>query len=215
MNDNQKIVIISSIIYLLDKPLSYTNTRSVYSAEERAEQTKKTIESVRNKIPDAKIILLESGSKKELPFKIQDLVDEYLYVGDQPSVRFACDSKFKGLGEIVTLLQLRKQIIFNTDYFKISGRYFLNDNFDIDDWQTGDFNFRFRNPHNFSTVFYKFRGGAFKFLAIAFYLTIPFCLLGRPIEKVIFRFIPSFKIRKIERIGVSGLVAVDGELFNE
>jgi len=215
MNNNDLVFLVLSIIYLSEKPLSYSAVRSIYSAQERAEQTKKTILSIREKVPGARIVLCESGLRKELPDSIQSLADEYLYIGDKPFVRYACDGRFKGFGEIASLLQLRKYIFSSNDYFKISGRYYLNDRFNIADWREGDFNFKFRSSSSFSTVFYKFKGKAVRPLVRALILSIPLCFLNRSIEHVIFRFIPSRRIKKIENIGVSGLVAVDGGEFSE
>jgi hypothetical protein len=214
MNNNLTFVIIS-IIYLTNKPLSYSKTRSVFSPEERAKQTKKTILSIREKVPKAKIILCESGLQKNLPENINILADEYFYIGDKKIIRYACDSPFKGLGEIFSILQLRKKINPTSDYFKISGRYYLNEDFYINDWKNGDFIFKFRNSNYFSTVLYKFKGSAFKTLQRALIFSIPFCLFNRSIEFMIFRFIPSKKIQKIQKIGVSGHIAVGGELFSE
>ena len=211
---NNKVVIIVSAIYLKDKRLSYSSARSLFTPEERSGQTKNTIKSIREKIPGTKIILLESGLKKELPGNIVDLVDEYIYVGDKFFVRLACDSLFKGLGEIITILQLQKNILTDSDYFKISGRYYLNDEFNLHNWEDGEFNFRFMKPKYISTVFYKFKGGSFNILKVSFLISIPFCFLNRSIENLIYRFIPNSKIKPVNRIGVSGLVAVNGELFN-
>lgn len=215
MNNNDKIFIVVSIIYLSDKPLSYSFTRSVFTPEERIEQTIKTVQSIRERASDAKIILLESGFKKDLPSNLLSLVDEYLYIGDKKIIRFACDGKFKGLGEVASLLSLRKTFNKKSDYFKISGRYYLNNKFNISEWNDGDFNFKFRTKSSFSTVFYKFRGGVAKYFLASLLLTIPFCFLNRSIERVIFRFIPKNKIKKISQIGVSGLIAVDGSEFSE
>ena len=44
------LVLITSVICTTNNPLSYTNNRSVYSHEERFEQTKKTIESIINAV---------------------------------------------------------------------------------------------------------------------------------------------------------------------
>ena len=53
------ITLITSIIHTPNTPLSYIKTRSIYTREERFEQTKRTIETVREKIPDNKIFLIE------------------------------------------------------------------------------------------------------------------------------------------------------------
>jgi len=215
MNNNEKVFIVVSIIYLSDKPLSYSSTRSFFTPDERIAQTIRTVQSIRYMIPGAKIILLESGLKKNLSQELLSIIDEYIYIGDRKIVRFACDSKFKGLGEIASLLSIRKLLNKDKDYFKISGRYYLNNNFQVSDWNDGDFNFKFRTKDSFSTVFYKFKGRVLKYFSMSLLLTIPFCFLNRSIERVIFRFIPKNKIKKIKQIGVSGLIAVDGSEFSE
>ena len=47
------LVLITSVICTTNNPLSYINTRSIYSHEERFEQTKKTIQTIREKIPNS------------------------------------------------------------------------------------------------------------------------------------------------------------------
>ena len=51
------LVLITSVIKTPNKPLSYINTRSIYTHEERFEQTKKTIQSIREKIPNVRYLL--------------------------------------------------------------------------------------------------------------------------------------------------------------
>jgi len=53
------IILITSIINTPNTPLSYIKTRSIYTREERFEQTKRTIKTIREKIPDNKIMLVE------------------------------------------------------------------------------------------------------------------------------------------------------------
>jgi len=53
------ITLITSIINISSNPLSYTNIRSVYTREERFIQTKNTIKTVREKIANNKILLVE------------------------------------------------------------------------------------------------------------------------------------------------------------
>jgi hypothetical protein len=59
------LVLITSIVNTPNKPLSYTNTRSVFSRKERFEQTKLTIQSIKNKIPNNKILLVECSDFNE------------------------------------------------------------------------------------------------------------------------------------------------------
>tara|TARA_B110000208_G_C11756952_1_gene425495 strand:+ start:1233 stop:1397 length:165 start_codon:yes stop_codon:yes gene_type:complete len=50
------LILITSIINTPNKPLSYSKIRSVFTRKERFEQTKKTIQSIKEKIPEYKII---------------------------------------------------------------------------------------------------------------------------------------------------------------
>jgi glycosyltransferase involved in cell wall biosynthesis len=55
----KNLFIITSVINTPNKPLSYISTRSVYSREERFNQTQITIISIRKYIPDCFIFLVE------------------------------------------------------------------------------------------------------------------------------------------------------------
>ena len=71
MVDFNNIVLITSVINPVEKPLSYTKTRSVYTKDERFEQTKKTIRSL-DLISDKLVILIEGSnieSSKEIYLK--------------------------------------------------------------------------------------------------------------------------------------------------
>jgi len=204
--------IVVSIIYLSKRPLSYSNTRSVFSPRERAKQTLKTIQSIKKKIPDAKIILLESGLKKELPFKLNTLADEYFYIGDVPHIRAACDSPFKGLGEVMAMLYIKKYLKDSDHYFKLSGRYYLNESFNLKKWLGRDLVFKFRNWYVVSTVLYKFHSSQINALSRALMLTIPLLKIGRPLESVLSWFLPRWRLKKIKTLGVSGQIAVGGSI---
>jgi hypothetical protein len=73
------LFIVSSAIYLSSNPLCYSSTRSAFSAEKRAQQTLKTIESIRSAIPDAKIILIEMGLIKRSSI-YRKKVDKHLFL---------------------------------------------------------------------------------------------------------------------------------------
>ena len=132
--------IITSVIYPKPgKQVQYNGIRSIFSPEERAEQTLRTVESIRLKVPGAKIILVESGLQEILPYELAKKVDQYSYVGNKKLVRWSCDSKQKSLGEIMMLYYAMKKFKFPADfYFKISGRYFLNEEFNLRDWEEGE-----------------------------------------------------------------------------
>jgi len=98
---------------------------SVYTPDERYKQTLYTIQSIRNKIPEAQIIILE--------------VSDIMYFGDVETFKISADVAHlhKSTGEAIILTEFiesdRFREIVSTyeikRIFKLSGRYFLNDNF--------------------------------------------------------------------------------------
>ena len=116
------------------------NPRSVFSKEERYEQLKKTIESVREKVPDSYIILVEcseltSEQLKYLSEKCNRVMNLY---GDSKKKELIY-SPYKSIGDITQTIfgfsvikdiDTKKKSIFFKSISKISGRYWLNEKFD-------------------------------------------------------------------------------------
>jgi hypothetical protein len=108
--------------------------RSIFSSEERFQQTIKTIESIKLKIPDAFIVLIE-GSDFPIP---TSLVDHVYKINDENVINII-NGQNKSLGELSLVLnfldspEFEKIIIDHSfvTFNKISGRYFLTDNFDF------------------------------------------------------------------------------------
>ena len=129
------LVLITSVICTPNTPLSYTNARSVYTHEERFEQTKRTIESVKQKIPNLKILLVECSN---LSFDQEEYLkkntDYFLNLYNNEKIRKNTSGVSKSLGEgTMTLCALQYLIDNNIGFnnlIKISGRYWLSDNFD-------------------------------------------------------------------------------------
>ena len=53
------LVLITSVINTPNLPLSYSKVRSVFTRGQRFTQTKQTIESIKEKIPDHKMMIVE------------------------------------------------------------------------------------------------------------------------------------------------------------
>jgi len=132
------ITLITSIINISSNPLSYTNIRSVYTREERFIQTKNTIKTVREKIANNKILLVECSllNDEERKFFIEN-TDYFLNLHDlnDHTILQKIHSNSKSMGEgtmtiygIEYLLCPEKNIQFD-NLFKITGRYWLNDKF--------------------------------------------------------------------------------------
>ncbi len=211
--------LVTSVIYpKLDKKITYGSVRSVFDPEERAKQTLKTIESIRDKVPQAKIILIEAGLKRDLPFALNDKVDNFIYIGDKRTVRWACDSRFKSLGEAAMLLYVAETFKEKVDfYFKISGRYFLNENFNINEWRQGQFLFYFRPDleEYISTRLYGFRNEMKMEWKLALIKGVPLSLIGYAIENTLVKFVPRKYIARVNRLGVTGVGASVKDLLVE
>jgi hypothetical protein len=126
--------IITSVINTISTNLTY-GKRSYYSMNERFQQTLHTIHSIKQNVPESTIYLVE-GSKitNDMEFIIESLVDYYINVKDITYIKNGIESKLKGYGEAVQIEYLISNYNFKEyDYvFKISGRYYLNNNFNLE-----------------------------------------------------------------------------------
>lgn len=128
---------------------SAINTKfGVYTTEQRLQQTIDTMRSIKNRVPDARIIVLESGNQKlsEDQFKAlamyasfivdftaeDDVKQIHSTINNHDIVKNAtemlCFIKFLKLAEANNVFEGIERV------FKISGRYQLNDNFKIEDY---------------------------------------------------------------------------------
>jgi len=131
-------IIITSVIQTANKPLNYSETRSIYSHQQRFEQTLETIESVRKCMPDVHILLIECSPPSEWMDTLKSKVDQFINLEFNEIVN---NSLEKGLGEKTLLLHalysLKEEY---ANIYKITGRYVLIDNwhFNISKWRETD-----------------------------------------------------------------------------
>jgi len=137
--ENKNIVLITSKIYVSQNAFSYCNNRSIYTPEERFEQTMLTIESIKKYIPDCYIILFDNSKfiNKYFDYKINSNVDLFLNIVNNERLNYYTDiCEFKAFSELSQLTELYKLIFQNIDFsniknlFKITGRYTINEKFD-------------------------------------------------------------------------------------
>jgi hypothetical protein len=134
--NKKNITLIPSIIDTPNKPLSYHSVRSVYTKQERFEQTKTTIESVRSRIPNNKIMVIECSplTEEESQFFFEN-TDIFINLYDLPDKSYIekIHSHSKSMGEgtmtIYALEYLLENKIEYDTLYKLSGRYRLNDKF--------------------------------------------------------------------------------------
>jgi hypothetical protein len=215
MPDDKATFIITSVIHFSQKKLIGSAVRSVFSPEERTIQTIKTIKSIREKIPGATVILLEMGKEKNLANLLTTAADRYVYLGNKPLVRWSVNSKLRGFGEAMGLIAAAKELDSGTDfYFKISGRYFLTDEFKPGEWN-GDRLVARKYGQGISTRLYGFARALFPAWQTALKRSLPQLYRGRSIEDVFpLKFGPE-KIRDIKKLGLAGFVGPDGSLLEE
>ena len=156
------LVLITSVICTSNTPLSYTNDRSVYTHDERFQQTKRTIETVKQKIPNAKIIIVECSN---LNFEHEDYLkknsDYFLNLYNDEKIRNNISGKSKSLGEgTMTFCALKYIIDNNIDYnnlIKISGRYWLSNKFDYNKFNNNNIVIKYidNNKDNVFTALYQ------------------------------------------------------------
>lgn len=215
MLNNKIIFLLTSTIKVANKPLSYSLIRSIYSTEERAEQTLHTIASIKAKCPNSSIILLESGKQNKYLSKLASEVDDYIYLGGNWLNILARDSKWKNLGEAVLLITAKKYFE-NKRYFffKLSGRYFLNNNFNLHNWDFNKFNFLYKDGV-YSTRLYGFPSHYLNYWYYSLLKSIPQLMLGRSLEYMLMKIIDKSRINYMNNLGVEGKIGTDGDYITE
>ena len=169
------LLLIPSIIKTPNLPLSYIENRSVYSHNERYEQTKKTIISVKEKIPNCKIILVECSDLEDDQLSyLKNNVDYFINLINNPIDMEYIYSKSKSLGES-TMTMRAIEFIFNNNlkfdnFFKLTGRYWLSDNFLYTNFENDKIVIHYINNdvNNVATSLYKLK--YFRLLLLIKYL---------------------------------------------
>jgi hypothetical protein len=163
---NKNIVFVTSKIKVTNNPFSYSKKRSVYSTQERMTQTIETIRSIRKYIPHSYIILLDNSIFN--PFEshiLESLTDTFINITDDNVLNYFTDVfPYKAFGEIsqqLTFLSLFLKEDFSSiqNFFKITGRYELNEQFDYSNYDNNKNIFKkhlsIKDRSYYYTCFYK------------------------------------------------------------
>ena len=136
-------------------------------------QTLKTINSVRQFIPDSYIVLLDNSILNTFEKNVfEKLTDTFINITDNNIVNFYTDVfEYKAFGEITQTLQFF-ELFFQTDYtgfknfFKITGRYEINADFDYTQYDNSLNIFKkslsIKGKEYYYTCFYKLDKGILK-----------------------------------------------------
>jgi hypothetical protein len=135
---NSNLFIITSVIDTPNIPLSYSPIRSIFTRDERFEQTKDTIKSIKEKMKDTKIMIVECSdyqtNKNELDY-LKKNTDYFINLYDNKYLHQFIFGLCKKRGVSIMTIELLDFILENNlkfiNYFFIGGRYYLNDNFNI------------------------------------------------------------------------------------
>ena len=223
----KNLVCITSVIHTPNIPLSYTNTRSVYTWSERFEQTKKTISTIREKIPDSKIFLVECSELTDTETNyFENNVDYLLNLYENETLRNKIYSKSKSLGEGIQTIKsieyiIEKNIQFE-NYIKISGRYWITDNFIYKNIDNNKITVQIMDKENVVTFFYKIpqlilSEYLFFLKSLECFQYFVNCVGYEVLFKI---FIDKMNVNKnieildVKPIGITGNISVDGVLLN-
>jgi hypothetical protein len=132
----KNVVLITSVLYTIGG--SHPMSRSIFSHDERFEQTKQTILRARQYIPNAIIVFVEcSPLRAEHEEFIKSNVDYFYnlwFSVDKAKMFTASKALGEGTQTIYALNQILSENIEFDNLFKISGRYFLDERFDYGKW---------------------------------------------------------------------------------
>lgn len=132
------IFLITSIIKISTHHLANNVNRSVFNHQQRFEQTKQTIKSIRDKLPNIKIMLVECSpfNEEEKQYFIEN-TDYFYNIYDTEHeenkntiINSLSKAKCEGTMTIEAIDYLLQNNIDFHHFYKISGRYWLNENFD-------------------------------------------------------------------------------------
>jgi hypothetical protein len=225
MNILENIIVITSIINIPDKPFSYTPIRSIYSRIERFEQTKYTIQTIKNKIPNNKIIVIECSELNEEENEyMNDNVDYFINLYGNADLEKYIFGMSKSMGENTLLLTvinyLKENNIQYNNFYKMSGRYWLTDNFNYDNFNNDKITYTCEKSdvNYIYTCFYKLNSKHID-LYVNFINTNKELLMNCICAEVFFgKFLNSVdqcEKNGIKMSGVAGYIAVWNDYFLE
>lgn len=213
------IVLITSVINTPNKALSYSATRSVFTRKQRFEQTKQTIESIQNKLKDVIIIIVEcSDFNKEEEEYFNKNCDYVFNLWDKKKIHNNIFGQSKSLGEgtmTIEALKYIEELKLEYNYlYKISGRYWLNENFKISNVENNVFKKINNNENNIFTALYKLNHKTVQQILEFLISNIEPMQKCIGYEVLISHFVKNIDKNLVDIIGLSGFVTVCGSEYN-
>tara|TARA_X000000368_G_C22924716_1_gene664734 strand:- start:201 stop:869 length:669 start_codon:yes stop_codon:yes gene_type:complete len=217
------LVLITSVINTPKLPLSYSSVRSVFTREDRFEQTKKTINSIKEKIPNSKLMIVEcTDFIEEEKSYFEKECDYVLNLWERKELHPKIFGKSKSLGEGTMTMESFKYIIENKlnydNLFKICGRYWLNNEFDYNIYNNNNLVFKRikGNIDNIFTSFYKIPNNNVNML-LDFLIKTEIHMINKIGYEILFGYylkhINYEGVNFIDNIGYEGNVTVCGSKY--
>lgn len=212
--------LITSVINISNNPLSYTNIRSVFNSNERFEQTKNTINTIRNKVPNVSIMIVETSLlNKEHEEYLKNNCDYFLNFYDDLNVRARVNSSSKSMGEGTQIIKALEYIKNNNicfdNFFKITGRYWLGDKFNYSIYDNNSV--IYRGYHKaIITSLYKINYENIDFFYKSLINSEEDFKNCRGQEEIFFDIFSNISNKiHVDIIGIEGFISVTGDLFHE
>jgi hypothetical protein len=206
------VFLITSTINTSVRPLNRAGSqiRSVYNSDERFDQTLDTVSSIRDRVPGARILLLENSQLSDAQrVTLRDAVDELIeFAGDHVAVALR-DGPHKNSAELYVLLHALG-VLEAYDFqlvFKLSGRYQLSDRFDLARFPRDKFGF-LKIDDTVSTRLYSVPGSFRLLYRRQLEASFAATNLGVSVEDVIARGLAPAEVGVVDPLGVCGTVAV-------
>ena len=223
---------------------------SVYTPDQRLQQTLATIASVRKYLPEAEVTVVECSVpavNADMEKALADKADHFVSLSNDTNVIFMTENGDRGdvtknLTEAIVLRRLmavaakQKWFAKSDRIFKISGRYMLNDKFDItahtDAANADKFVFRKKNlsqfrpehtgvPLQYQTRLYSFAPVLFdRYCAVLDQMIKTmqdYFNQGKyiDIEHLWWKLLDSKEITELDKIGVTGNIAPNGQQIDD
>ena len=155
------IFLVTSVIHTGEVPWNYTPTRSLFTPEERFQQSLETIDSIRKYSPFAKILYVEGGKLESTQLeKIQTRCDYVHYLGEDQETKLHCiESNCKGMGDAWLISKglqyIKENHIYGRNIYKLSGRYRVNENYTMNTISSKIPTFKKVNENSYITFFFS------------------------------------------------------------
>jgi hypothetical protein len=201
------------------------------SNQDRYQQTLETIQSIRDKVPNAKILLVDSSTElsKEQFDELRTKVELFLTLYNHYPVHQLKGQKSPGETYImmVALSAMKEMNMVGDRIFKISGRYKLSDTFDITEYENSELvgKYVFLDPiptwmpgpwKLVTTRLFSFCGTLMtEMYHVLNEVMVTVSTTNFDIEHAYYKHIDKSKLVGFEKIHVEGFIASDGKYHRE